>query len=366
MILACPSCDAKFKIPDGAIPAGGRTVRCATCKNSWHAKPADIVRKQAPRPVARHGVRVGPRPATASAPRPVGKHHNVDDPAAAAAAGAIRQSVRAQLADDAPVHTSTEDDLFEDGDGDAKPAAGGALGDDDFIANLAKVGAVAEDFDDDPLDDGLDDDDLGDDEDDYDEDDFLTRRRAGQRKQNAREASRRREMLMNISWGGLVVFWLVTFSMFMLAEEWMNKNFPGATHFVHNMFEGTSDIERFQPEPGEKLTPSAAKAEVYISAKLDNLRTRLEEVDGKNILIVRGFVENLGTTGAHVPKVLVEIVDEKNRVLDKWVTEPIGRLIRRRGKVNFETSRDVPPGMASVRVSVIKGSKSTKEGIYPS
>lgn len=357
MILVCPSCDAKFKIPDGAIPAGGRTVRCATCKNSWHAKSADIMRKKAP--VARPATRPGMRPATSTAPRPVGKHHNVNDPAVAAEAGALRQSVRANLEDDvAETASATEDDLFEDGDGTATPAASSSsLGDDDFIANLGKASGIADDLDDD-------DDILNDDDEEYDEDDFLSRRRAGQRKQNERDASSRRALLMNIGWGGLIFFWLLTFYVFIFEQERMVYKFPGTKNF-YSMFEGVSDKERFRPEPGEKLTPSPAKAEVYISAKLNNLRTKVEQVDGQNRLMVRGFVENLGTTGAHVPKVLVEIVNSRNQVLDKWVTEPAGRLIRRRGKVNFETSRDVPLGIASVRVSVIKGSKSSIEGAFP-
>ena len=36
MILTCPACDTKYVVKDGAIPAGGRQVRCASCKHSWH------------------------------------------------------------------------------------------------------------------------------------------------------------------------------------------------------------------------------------------------------------------------------------------------------------------------------------------
>ena len=34
MILTCPACDTKYVVKDGAIPAGGRQVRCASCKHS--------------------------------------------------------------------------------------------------------------------------------------------------------------------------------------------------------------------------------------------------------------------------------------------------------------------------------------------
>ena len=39
MILTCPSCQTKYVVKDGAIPPGGRQVRCASCKESWRQMP---------------------------------------------------------------------------------------------------------------------------------------------------------------------------------------------------------------------------------------------------------------------------------------------------------------------------------------
>jgi len=39
MILTCPSCGTQYVVKDGAIPDGGRQVRCASCKHSWHQDP---------------------------------------------------------------------------------------------------------------------------------------------------------------------------------------------------------------------------------------------------------------------------------------------------------------------------------------
>jgi predicted Zn finger-like uncharacterized protein len=36
MILTCPSCGTQYVVKDDAIPPGGRQVRCASCKHSWH------------------------------------------------------------------------------------------------------------------------------------------------------------------------------------------------------------------------------------------------------------------------------------------------------------------------------------------
>jgi predicted Zn finger-like uncharacterized protein len=39
MILTCPSCGTQYVLKDGAVPPGGRQVRCAACKHSWHQNP---------------------------------------------------------------------------------------------------------------------------------------------------------------------------------------------------------------------------------------------------------------------------------------------------------------------------------------
>ena len=42
MILTCPSCGTQYVVKDGAIPDGGRQVRCAACKHSWHQDPEPL------------------------------------------------------------------------------------------------------------------------------------------------------------------------------------------------------------------------------------------------------------------------------------------------------------------------------------
>lgn len=43
MILTCPSCAARYLVPDNAIGYEGRKVRCASCGHSWFQEGADIV-----------------------------------------------------------------------------------------------------------------------------------------------------------------------------------------------------------------------------------------------------------------------------------------------------------------------------------
>nr|WP_294168025.1 zinc-ribbon domain-containing protein [uncultured Sphingomonas sp.] len=42
MILTCPECGTRYVVKDGAIPEGGRQVRCASCKHSWHQDPQEL------------------------------------------------------------------------------------------------------------------------------------------------------------------------------------------------------------------------------------------------------------------------------------------------------------------------------------
>lgn len=39
MIVTCPSCETKFKVPAEAIPEAGRKVRCIKCQHVWLQKP---------------------------------------------------------------------------------------------------------------------------------------------------------------------------------------------------------------------------------------------------------------------------------------------------------------------------------------
>jgi predicted Zn finger-like uncharacterized protein len=50
MILTCPACGTQYVVKDGAIPDGGRKVRCASCRHSWHQDALPLVLDEAVEP----------------------------------------------------------------------------------------------------------------------------------------------------------------------------------------------------------------------------------------------------------------------------------------------------------------------------
>ncbi|WP_166041439.1 zinc-ribbon domain-containing protein [Sphingosinicella sp. YJ22] len=77
MILTCPSCRARYAVPDGAISGSGRKVRCAKCRFSWvQEAPEDSFAPGEPAvpprvPVNEPAVdEPAPPPAAAPAPEP--------------------------------------------------------------------------------------------------------------------------------------------------------------------------------------------------------------------------------------------------------------------------------------------------------
>jgi len=66
MILECPACGARYRLADDAIPAAGKTVRCARCHHNWfearapqpHETPPPPLPEPQPEPEAEAPARV--------------------------------------------------------------------------------------------------------------------------------------------------------------------------------------------------------------------------------------------------------------------------------------------------------------------
>lgn len=77
MRLACPNCDARYEIPDDAIPEAGRDVQCSNCGHAWfQTRPATDAGADIPAP--RAAAQEGPAPAL-SAPAPEAARNTIDN-----------------------------------------------------------------------------------------------------------------------------------------------------------------------------------------------------------------------------------------------------------------------------------------------
>ncbi len=358
MILVCPSCESKFKVPDNAIPPEGRKVRCAQCGSAWHATTANELKPAKPTraPPRAPSITRAPELGVRSAPvQQVAAAAEVDAGTAAKAA-AIRRAVTTEETEVS--ETAPDENLFDEGvegppaDAGTTYDVGDDTGSDDFELSTAIKGQQGDDFDF-----GIDDD-LSAVSGDDDDDDVMAHRRANLRRDAERRSLARKRQFVLVGWIALLVFVLGIFGSLVFMKDTVTATFPG-TNQLYDFFAGSRSVDRFRPAEGERVTPPITETEVYVRAGIVQNRTRVVTVDGQSQVIIGGELENTGNRAANVPKVEISIKDGQGRVLDQWVFDPPGLVLRRLSKLPFETRRPVPPGMASVEIRALEGTKSS-------
>ncbi len=116
MIISCPACRTRYAVPESAIGADGRTVRCAKCKHSWFQEGAPLELKT-PAPPPERTPPVEPAPEARPEPEPAPTEETVksgaapsinhwkpeDHPAEQTAAKALRRGLAEQETKAPPV-----------------------------------------------------------------------------------------------------------------------------------------------------------------------------------------------------------------------------------------------------------------------
>ena len=56
MIVPCPACQTRFRVPANALGKAGRKVRCANCGKTWHQIPVEEAKACAPQPAMEEAI----------------------------------------------------------------------------------------------------------------------------------------------------------------------------------------------------------------------------------------------------------------------------------------------------------------------
>jgi resuscitation-promoting factor RpfA len=119
MRLVCPNCDAKYEVPEDAIPETGRDVQCANCGHAWFQmrRVAEVAPVAAP-PVAPPAAPVAaPVAAPIAAPVPPAR-----EPVVEAAAPVVVEPEPEPMGDGAPVIEAAGTDSVETGSDEIEAA----------------------------------------------------------------------------------------------------------------------------------------------------------------------------------------------------------------------------------------------------
>lgn len=113
MRLVCPNCDAKYEVPDDAIPPSGRDVQCANCNHAWfQMKPGTEPASPVKAPLTADAtatveVAEGTAPAL-DAPATATKGYAVDESVLAILREEAEREAKARTAESRPIETQTD------------------------------------------------------------------------------------------------------------------------------------------------------------------------------------------------------------------------------------------------------------------
>ncbi|WND03977.1 zinc-ribbon domain-containing protein [Temperatibacter marinus] len=383
MILACPSCKTSFKVPEGAITAEGRKVRCASCAHVWHATLKDIKPATPPRQAQRPAMPQSPpqpRPAQpseldhpqAALQRTARPASNPMPPAMPAdQARAQTEAIRQAMLAEAGVEDTVEDPPYseavtEQSSNDQQSDLGALL----EGANEHTEDANAE-FDVSVLDEasGEEGPSLSTDElmEKYlggEDDDPIMQHRMRQKKEYERKVARRKSIVKNFFIWTMLLAWVVGVAgFFFVPRETIMAWWP-ASKVIYDKMDSGGDTTALEEQLKDELakdglTLSPKPSDVQQGLFVEDPQTEYVERDGQSFLKITGRIQNNGDYAITVPAFEAQVRDLNRVVIKSWRFEVKGegRILSRGGRMEYETISPwpVPDNANSLAVKPLFG-----------
>ncbi len=342
MIISCQNCFARFTLPDGQMPVGGRKVRCSSCSNVWFATAEEdeaaptTEENENATPIEEPITSIEEDEATTSFEAEIEAEAEADVIPSSEGTADKLAAIRAAMVEDAELidgDTSADQDKVSITEEDEIPETD--LGDDGSDEDVAIEGGVTdpeeieERFADDA--DDIDDDDSDlfpaddfDDDEEFDEDDVIARRRRKQREEAEYKASSRKAQMAAVGWVFLFLFIAAIAGLFFMVPERVVSWWPAANK-IYDMAGVNS-----KPEPKRAAVTETPKVRITPYAS-----TMIADGDGYK-LTLSGKIVNEGLRSITIPAVTFKLTNAEEKEISMGSFCLPSRILRKGQSVEFE------------------------------